>query len=49
VLPVESVTGLTGELLEEGALRPAVPFAERVDGVDLAEVVGQPVEELLPC
>jgi hypothetical protein len=38
VLPVENVAGVAGELLEESALGPAVAFAERVDGVDLAEL-----------
>jgi hypothetical protein len=49
VLPVEHVPGIAGELLEEGALCPAVALAERVDRVDLAKVVGQPIEELLAC
>jgi hypothetical protein len=48
VLPVEQVAGVAGELLEEGALGPAVAFAERVDGVDLAEVAGQPLGERTP-
>jgi hypothetical protein len=48
VLPVEDESGVAGELLEEGALGPAVALAERVDGVDLAEVVGQPVGERVP-
>ena len=48
MLPVENVAGVAGELLEEGALGPAVAFAERVDGVDLAEVVGQPLGERTP-
>jgi hypothetical protein len=40
VLPVEDEAGIDGELLEERALGPAVPPAERVDGVDLTEVTG---------
>jgi hypothetical protein len=43
VLPVEDEARIIGELLEEGALSPAVALAERVDGVDLTEVVGQPL------
>jgi hypothetical protein len=49
VLPVEGIAGAVGELLEEGALRPAIPLTEGVDLVDLAEVISQPVEELVPC
>ena len=45
MLPVEDEASVAGELLEEGALGPAVALAERVDGVDLAEVVGQPLGE----
>lgn len=48
VLPVEDEAGVAGELLEEGTLGPAVALAERVDGVDLAEVVGQPLGERIP-
>jgi hypothetical protein len=43
MLPVEDKTGVASQLLEEGALGPAVALAERVDGVDLTEVVGQPL------
>jgi hypothetical protein len=46
VLPVEDKAGMAGELLEKGALGPAVALAERVDGVDLTEVVGQPLGRL---
>jgi hypothetical protein len=38
-LPVQHEPGVCGELLEEGALRPTVALAERVDGVDLAQVL----------
>ena len=48
MLPVEDEAGIAGELLEEGALGPAVALAERVDGVDLAEVVGQPLGKRIP-
>lgn len=44
-VPVEDEAGVAAELLEEGALGPAVALAERVDGVDLTEVVGQPLGE----
>jgi hypothetical protein len=45
VPPSEREARIVGKLLEKGALSPAVAFAERVDGVDLTEVVGQPVKE----
>jgi hypothetical protein len=45
VLPVEDEAGVAGELSEEGALGTAVALAERVDGVDLTQVVGQPLGE----
>ena len=48
MLPVEDEAGIVGELLEEGALGPAVALAERVDGVDLTEIVGQPLGEGVP-
>src|ERR1700677_1079628 len=48
VLPAEGEAGITGKLLEERALGPAVALAERVDGVDLTEVVGQPFREHVP-
>ena len=41
----QTKTDAVAKLLEKGALSPAVAFAERVDGVDLTEVVGQPVKE----
>jgi hypothetical protein len=43
MLPVEFVPGAPGELPEQGALRAAVSFAEGMDGVDLAEIVSQPI------
>ena len=46
VLPVQDEAGVAGELLEEGALGPAVALTERVDGVDLAEVVSQPTSSV---
>ena len=45
VLPVKVESRVAGELLEEGALGPPVALAERMDGVDLAQVEGQPVNE----
>jgi hypothetical protein len=48
VLPVEDEAGVAGELLEEGALGTVVALAERMDGVDLTEVVGQPLDERIP-
>jgi hypothetical protein len=44
-LPGERESGAAGELLEEGPLCPPVSLTERVQGVDLAEVAGQPPEE----
>lgn len=44
VLPGEREPGATGELREEGPLRPSVALAERVQGVDLAQVIGQPLD-----
>jgi hypothetical protein len=40
VLPGEREPGAAGELREEGPLRPPVALAERVQGVDLAQVAG---------
>jgi hypothetical protein len=48
VLPVEDKAGITGKLLEERALGPAVALTERVDRVDLTEVVRQPFREHVP-
>lgn len=48
VLPVEDEASVAGELLEEGTLRSAVALAERMDGVDLTEVVGRPLGERVP-
>src|SRR5208282_2381371 len=45
VLPGEREPGAAGELREEGPLRPPVALAERVQGVDLAQVIGQPPDE----
>jgi hypothetical protein len=45
VLPGQREPRIVGKLLEEGALGPAVSLAERVDGVDLTEVIDQPVDE----
>lgn len=45
VLAVKSEPGVLGELLEEGSLGPPVAFTERMNRVDLAQVVGQPVDE----
>lgn len=47
--PVERLSGVVSESLEEGALRPVVSLAERVHRVNLAGVVGQPVGELPSC
>jgi hypothetical protein len=44
-LPDERAPGVRGKLLEECALRPAVAFPERMNGVDLAQVIGHPVDE----
>ena len=44
-----SVTPVVGELLEESTLGPHVALAERMDRVDLAQVVGQPSDKRLPA
>jgi hypothetical protein len=48
VLPVQREPRVTGELLEEGPLGPAVALTERMNRVDLAQVEGQPVDERPP-
>jgi hypothetical protein len=48
VLPVENEAGFACELLKERPLGSAVAFTEWVDGVDLAEVVGQAFDEPVP-
>jgi len=48
MLPGECVARVAGELLEEGPLDPPVALAERMDRVDLAQVVGQPCDERFP-
>ena len=48
MLPGERVPGVASELPEECAMRTAVALAERVQCVDLAEVVGQPSGERVP-
>ena len=45
VLPGEREPGVAGELPEEGSLRPPVALAERMQCVDLAQVIGQPPDE----
>jgi hypothetical protein len=45
VLPGEREPGAAGELREEGPLRPPVALSERVQGVDLTQVAGQPPDE----
>jgi hypothetical protein len=45
VLPGEREPGAARELREEGQLRPPVTLAERGQGVDLAQVIGQPPDE----
>jgi hypothetical protein len=45
VLPGEREPGAAGELREEGPLRPPVALAERVQGVDLAQLAGQSPDE----
>src|SRR6266851_9210770 len=41
-------SSVAGKLLEEGALGPPVTLAERMDRVDLAQIVGRPCDEWLP-
>jgi hypothetical protein len=48
VLPGECVAHLAGELLKERPLGPPVALAERMDRVDLAQVVGQLCDERFP-
>ena len=48
MLAGECVARVAGELLEESPLGPPVALAERMDRVDLAEVVGQPCDERFP-
>ena len=48
MLPGEHVPGVAGELADEGALRAPVAFPERVQCVDLAQVVGKPSGEGVP-
>jgi hypothetical protein len=45
VLPGKREPGVAGELPEEGTLRPPVALAERVQGVDFAQVMGQAPDE----
>jgi hypothetical protein len=45
VLPGEREPGVAGELPEEGPLRPPVALAERMQGVDLAQVISQPPDK----
>jgi len=45
MLPGERESGVAGKLPEEGPLRPPVALAERMQGVDLAQVIGQPPDE----
>ena len=45
VLPGEREPGVAGELPEEGTLRPPVALTERMQCVDLAQVIGQPPDE----
>jgi hypothetical protein len=42
-LPGKRESRIVGKLREERALGPAVAFAERMDGINLAEVVSQPI------
>ena len=46
--PGECVARVAGELLEEGPLGPPVALAERMDRVDLAQVIGLPCHERFP-
>ena len=45
VLSGEREPGVAGELPEEDTLRPPVALAERMQGVDLAQVMGLPPDE----
>jgi hypothetical protein len=45
VLPGRAETGVAGELPEESPLRPPVALTERMQCVDLAQVIGQPPDE----
>jgi len=45
MLPGERESGVAGKLPEEGPLRPPVTLAERMQCVDLAQVIGQPPNE----
>ena len=47
MLPVDPVPGVDGELADERSLGATVALPERVGGVDLGEVVGQPVDQRL--
>jgi hypothetical protein len=42
---VQGEAGVADKLPEEGTLGPAVALTERVDGVDLIEVVSEPLGE----
>jgi hypothetical protein len=44
-LPVELVTGVGSQLSEESALGASVAVAKRVQRVDVAEIVGEPIDE----
>jgi hypothetical protein len=48
-LPGQGEPRVVGELLEEGPLSSAVALAERVDGVDLTEVIGQRSSGIHAC
>ena len=45
MLPGEREPGVAGKLPEEGPLRSPVALAEWMQGVDLAQVIGQPPDE----
>lgn len=43
----DGMAGIAGELRRVVAHRPPVSLAERVDGIDLVDVVAEPVEKLV--
>ena len=45
MLPGEREPSVAGKLPEKGPLRSPVALAERMQGVDLAQVVGQPPDK----
>lgn len=44
-LPVEAVAGVGGQLGKEGALGASVAVTKRMQGVDVADVVSEPIDD----